>query len=55
MTAEGAREAHLRGFMHAGRLTPEGVRAALSFLSDDLTPPLSKQSPQTGQGGNDDK
>lgn len=39
VTAKGAKEAHLMGLMRAGRLTPEGVRAALLALSGNLTPP----------------
>lgn len=49
--AKGAEEAHKRGLMHAGKLTPEGVRAALFALSEDLTPPLSKDLALSGQGG----
>lgn len=43
-----ATEAHLKGLMHAGQLTPEGVRLALLTLSADLTPPYS-QDPTWGR------
>ena len=48
MLAKGAEEAHLRGLMHAGRLTPDGVRAALLALSEDLSPPLLEEGPEEG-------
>lgn len=57
MLAKGAEEAHLKGLMHAGRLTPEGVRAGLFVLSQDLSPPLLEEGPdgagpaRAGQGG----
>ncbi|MDO4244664.1 MAG: hypothetical protein Q4C89_01400 [Deinococcus sp.] len=47
--AKGAEEAHFRGLMHAGRLTPEGVRAGLLALSEDLTPPLLEEGPEEGE------
>lgn len=39
---EGAKKAHLMGLMAAGKLTPEGVRAAVLALTEDLTPPSNK-------------
>lgn len=52
VTAKGAKEAHEMGLMHAGRLTPEGVRVGLLALSGNLTPPLSEKDPaHAGQGG----
>ena len=50
---EAVRKAHERGHMHAGRLTPRGVLAALQALGVGMTPPSLYAAPTVGQVVND--